>query len=146
MSNPFSSARDAWNTFVEYPGWLESLFGIVGGVLFTVLAISANTPLTERPGLQMTTRYMGDAFSMLGVLLAAFHAYALMTYNRDVRRGLALRTWASFCTTTFWSYFMGTIYLQAFADGRPLPIFNLGGVLLVMIGTVLTFRLRRGYV
>ena len=90
MSNPFSSARNAWNTFVEYPGWLESLFGIVGGVLFTVWAISATTPLTDRPGLQMTTRYMGDAFALLGALLAAFHAYALMTYNRDVRRGLAL--------------------------------------------------------
>ncbi|KAA2211313.1 hypothetical protein [Teichococcus oryzae] len=127
--------------FARYPGWLEIVIGVGGGVLWSILAFFSGVTLDERPGMYLTVFFTPFAYfwEMVGVLMAAIHGYMLAAENQ---RG---RAWTVAATCAFWSHVTYSVSLQALARDLPIPMTAVATALLALISFVLTVRLWKGY-
>lgn len=126
--------------FMAYPGWLEVLAGMGGGVGYTLVMIISGVGVNERPSLQIATHFLTPAvWEVMGVLLASWHAWALFRFRRR------MRAWAMAASSAFWCNIVFGILAKQIITGDPIAVLAVPGCIFCLICTVLTWRLWKGY-
>ena len=129
---------ETYDRFIRYPGWLEMLAGVLVGVLWTILALSTEVDIQDRPAFRTITYFLPWFWKWIGLILAGMHLWGLVKAPR-------LRKWAALSSSVFWWFVSYGLVVGAVMVGNPIPQLTVAAIGLAVIHFALTTRLWRGY-